>query len=324
MNHKQIIIFSEDKDTSTAGIMRWCKMDDIEVHRINSDDKKLKISISDNSVDISTSYDTFNIRKNSICWFRRAELPSVYIPPTQIENTMESEIAIFNFIERKQSFNSLKSWIKNNCKYSSDFINDAFNKVDVLMKAKQEGIAVPEWTVAEEKEKALQFAAKYEFVACKPFTSFFFQDKDIFYKNLTEKLTYAEISKFASYFIPRFFQQYIEKKYELRSFYFHGHFFTYAILSQCNPKTIVDFRNYDEDKPNRCVPYNLPVTYSKKLEKLMNLLGLDTGSFDILVDSKDDYYFLEVNPVGQFGYGSLMTNANIEKYIADYLINNLL
>jgi glutathione synthase/RimK-type ligase-like ATP-grasp enzyme len=140
------------------------------------------------------------------------------------------------------------------------------------------------------------------------------------YKNLTERFTYSELQSFPQYFIPRIFQQYIEKKYELRSFYFHGTFFTYAILSQNNPKTTIDFRNYDDDTPNRCIPFNLPTKYSSKLVLLMEKLRLDTGSFDILVDKNDNYYFLEVNPVGQFGYGSYECNFNIEEFIVNHLM----
>lgn len=41
-----------------------------------------------------------------------------------------------------------------------------------------------------------------------------------------------------------------------------------------------------------------------KLNKLMKLLKLNTGSIDMIVDHNNNYIFLEVNPVGQFvAYG---------------------
>ncbi|MDR2650914.1 MAG: hypothetical protein LBC68_01180 [Prevotellaceae bacterium] len=320
MDCKQIVIFSEENDVSTTDIMKYCKIAGCNVRRINSDDKALKIYISQEYVKITTAFDAFSIDRNSICWFRRAEIPSVYIKD-QNENPLQGSIEIFNFIEHKQAFNALKLWVKNNCKYSSDLLADKFNKVDVLLKASEIGIQTPDWIVTGEKEFALDFAKKYESVACKPFSLFFFQDKNATYKNLTEKLRFADIELFENYFISRFFQQYIEKKYELRSFYFHGKFFTYAILSQNNTKTAIDFRNYDNDKPNRCMPFVVCNDYSKKLTSLMQELSLDTGSCDILVDKNDNYYFLEVNPVGQFGYGSFICNENIEEFIANYLIN---
>lgn len=73
-----------------------------------------------------------------------------------------------------------------------------------------------------------------------------------------------------------------------------------AILSQNNPKTQIDFRNYDVDLPNRVVPFRLPDSLTQKLIKLMQRINLNTGSVDGLYSS-GDYYFLEINPVGQFG-----------------------
>jgi ATP-GRASP peptide maturase of grasp-with-spasm system len=314
----KLIILSENNDFSTNDIMRWCKAKGCDVHRINYDDRSLHIHLSENSVNVLTSFDAFSIESGSICWFRRADFPPIYINAEK--NPVEQEKKVFGFVEKRQTYNALKYWIINNCTYSSEFFNDTFNKIDVLIKAKKSGIKVANWIVTDNRDYAASFAQQYESVASKPFTTFFLQAENATYKNLTERFTFAEIQSFSPNFIPRIFQQYIEKKYELRSFYFHGTFFTYAILSQNNPNTVVDFRNYDNDTPNRCIPFNLSPEYSAKLVSLMKKLKLDTGSCDILVDKNDECYFLEVNPVGQFGYGSYECNSNIEEFIADYLI----
>lgn len=320
MENKRIIFFSEDKDISTVDVMQWCKIKGYDVCRINSDDKNLSIYISENDVEVTTSYDTFAINKNSTCWFRRAEMPLVFVK-YKTKNLFQDNIDVFNFVEHKLTYNALKLWVKQHCKYSSDVLIEKFNKVDVLLKAQAIGINVPDWIVTSQKQHALSFAEKYDFIACKPFSSFHFYKNNEIYKNLTEKLNYTDIQSFSLNFIPRFFQQYIEKKYELRSFYFHGTFYTYAIFSQNNAKTAIDFRNYDNDSPNRCIPFYLSKNYCNKLKLLMQQLNLDTGSFDILVDKNYYYFFLEVSPVGQFGYGSFMCNYNIEEFVANYLIN---
>jgi glutathione synthase/RimK-type ligase-like ATP-grasp enzyme len=239
------------------------------------------------------------------------------------KNPLEQEKNVFSFVEKRQTYNALKYWIINNCIHSSAFFNDVFNKIDVLIKAKEVGIKVADWIVTDNREPVVSFAKQYKSVACKPFSSFMFYEENAVYKNFTENFFHSEIQLFPQNFVPRIFQQYIEKKYELRSFYFHGIFFTYAILTQNNPKTAIDLRNYDNDNPNRCIPFNLPAEYSTKLISLMKKLRLDTGSFDIIVDKNDDYYFLEVNPVGQFGFGSYACNRNIEEFIANKLIKML-
>jgi hypothetical protein len=74
-----MIIFSENKDISTNYVMKWCKAKGYNVNRINSDDEQLKVYISEQSAKVTTSFGTFEINKNSVCWFRRAEISLVYI-----------------------------------------------------------------------------------------------------------------------------------------------------------------------------------------------------------------------------------------------------
>jgi D-alanine-D-alanine ligase-like ATP-grasp enzyme len=93
-----------------------------------------------------------------------------------------------------------------------------------------------------------------------------------------------------------------------------------AIFSQANEKTRIDFRHYDREKPNRTVPYILPEAIEDKLLQFMNELKLASGSIDMLVDQQYNYYFLEVNPIGQFSQVSLPCNYYLEKKIAEYLI----
>ena len=86
-------------------------------------------------------------------------------------------------------------------------------------------------------------------------------------------------------------------------------------------KTNIDFRNYDTENPNRTVPYKLSNKMNEKIDNLMKLLGLNTGSIDILVDKNLNHYFLEVNPVGQFGMVSYPCNYNLEEKISNFLTN---
>jgi len=125
----------------------------------------------------------------------------------------------------------------------------------------------------------------------------------------------------SSTFFPSLFQEEVKKKYELRIFYFLGEFYSSAIFSQGNNKTEVDFRNYDKEKPNRVVPYQLPIDLGQKLKTLMDELNLETGSIDMIVTPEKKYVFLEVNPIGQFNQVSIPCNYFLEKKIADYLLH---
>lgn len=50
----------------------------------------------------------------------------------------------------------------------------------------------------------------------------------------------------------------------MRIFFWKDVFFPVAIFSQKNIKTEMDFRNYDNDAPNRLVAYTLPKGIKKK------------------------------------------------------------
>lgn len=140
-------------------------------------------------------------------------------------------------------------------------------------------------------------------------------------KNITSQLFTKQITKnnIPNKFGISYVQEQIDKKYELRIFYLRGEMWAMAIFSQSDPKTKVDFRHYNRKKPNRTVPYSLPDKLKFKIRSLMCELNIDTGSIDIIVDKDMKYYFLEVNPVGQFGMVSYPCNYNIEKRIAEIL-----
>ena len=68
------------------------------------------------------------------------------------------------------------------------------------------------------------------------------------------------------------------------------------------------------------VNYTLPKEIEKKLLCLMSTVGLNTGSIDLIKDKKGRFYFIEVNPVGQYLAPSDRGNYYIEKTIAEWLI----
>jgi len=116
-----------------------------------------------------------------------------------------------------------------------------------------------------------------------------------------------------------FFQEYIEKEFEIRIFYFLGQFFSMAIFSQKDVKTLIDYRNYNDNKPNRNIPFKLPIEIQKKLRRLMKKLDLNTGSIDMIYSKTGQFVFLEINPCGIFDWLSSNCNYYIEKYIAKAL-----
>lgn len=122
-------------------------------------------------------------------------------------------------------------------------------------------------------------------------------------------------------FSPSLTQNKIKKQFEIRSVFFKGIFYSMAIFSQSNKQTSTDYRNYDFNMPNRCIPFLLPSEIENKLTQIANRLQLKFCSFDLIFNDKQEYVFIEVNPEGQIGWVSTNCNYNIEKKIADYLMS---
>jgi D-alanine-D-alanine ligase-like ATP-grasp enzyme len=62
----------------------------------------------------------------------------------------------------------------------------------------------------------------------------------------------------------------------------------------------------------------LPTGIVKKIQKFAQFSGIKCGSIDMIVTPNDEYYFLEVNSVGQFQWLSKGCNYFIERHIAQY------
>lgn len=142
---------------------------------------------------------------------------------------------------------------------------------------------------------------------------------------LPQKYTGIEIRKklqnVTSTFGFLFIQKYIEKKLELRSFFIKDKFYSMAIFSQNNIKTKTDYRNYDKENPNRCIPFKLPLQVEKKLSSFMKDIKINSGSLDIIYTPDRRFVFLEVNPIGQFQWLARNCNYDIEREIAKFLLS---
>lgn len=286
-----LYIVSISYDRSTNDVIDWLSNYQISFFRHNLDiDNKPKSFTFIESVD---SY-----------WYRKGIIdPIINIKHQEIYDYLkENNVKIFEYQEY------LLSSKKNLNSYSTSKLN----KLIVLTLAKKIGLQIPNTKVMNSNE-FLNFSDNLIY---KPINEggIIKLSSDTIINCLTQKYNYSNNLNFSH----TLFQEEIVKKYELRIFYLNGKLWSMAIFSQNNSKTSVDFRNYDNKKPNRQVPYNLPQEIKEKLIILMNNLNLKSGSIDMIVSKNNDYVFLEVNPVGQFGMVSYPCNYNLEEQIAIY------
>lgn len=280
----------------------------------------LKISAKDNQQIIKINKKPFNLENINAIWYRRRGIPFLdtlslikdYNLRSSIEEYMKNEINSYSIA----TFHLLwdKNWLGNP-------FNSSVNKLLSLKTAERAGLDIPETIITNDKNELLNFYYSHSKIVIKPI-----RDSMPFYKDgktyslYTEILELETIDKTKEFFFPILAQENIEKDYELRIFYLDDEIFSMAIFSQGDIKTEVDFRKYNFEKWNRCVPYNLPNQISEQIKTFMSKMEMNTGSIDMIVTKDKRYVFLEINPVGQFGMVSFPCNYYLEKKVAEKLI----
>jgi ATP-GRASP peptide maturase of grasp-with-spasm system len=330
------IIFSEIEDQSTNYIIDWFLYYNVNYFRDNGNDEEssfFDLNKFDYHLDINNG--TYFVRNenefiqegrrvNSV-WYRRyyngvadfnlkqGIAKNKAIPLEMFKNNLKHHNLKFK--------NLILEFLNKNSKIIGSYDNNNLNKGIVLVEAKKVGFTIPNSIITNsKKELSIFFSNNNNKIITKSlYEVIVFASKNFSNISLTSLIT--DLKKIPDEFSPSLFQSYIEKEYEIRTFYLHGDCFSMAIFSQNNSKTRVDFRNYDNEKMNRMVPFKLHKSVELKIKKLMKTLNLNTGSIDLMKSADGKYYFLEINPSGQFDFVSKSCNYNLELKIAKYLMN---
>lgn len=330
-----IIIFTNENDLSTLEVAKRLKNKGLEVYIINPEENIFKFShINSNGIYFYHNIEKkiVNLLQATACWWRRTGLgfKNFFDNTFTYNHLAKQEQNLLEILKGNQSIintelSTLKDYIFNKI-FETCPINlghpelFGLNRLVTLDLAKKHGFITPYFEVLSNTE---QFSGS-------------FLDNNFVTKALNEGLyhlingksyyTYTELHDKNSFLntkipiFPSLIMNLIDKKFEIRTFYIDGHFYSMAIFSQSNKQTEVDFRKYSESKPNRNEPFKLPKEIENKLDKLFREIGLNTGSVDFIVDENDNYVFLEINPVGQYGMTSEPCNYNLDDVIAKYLI----
>lgn len=315
---EQILIASIEEDQSTSDVVDWLLKKQQKFVRLNSS-KELNIKIlkiDNNEISFNIKSDERIISKSDIksFWYRKGV---VKIKTSKLDD---------NLIKFKWYFDGEVDALKTFLIHELDKIapvnklyNSNVNKLVQLAVASKCKLNIPETIITSDKASVQSFIQNKPIITKSIQLPFIYADNKNINSLLTSEYNLNDLKKSSQTFFYTKFQTNIIKKLELRIFYLDRKFYSMAIFSQTNSKTKIDFRNYDTKRPNRCVPFTLNDEIKNKLHKLMKRLDLASGSIDMLVDEKNNYYFLEVNPVGQFGMVSIPCNYYLEKKVAELI-----
>ncbi|MFS4472126.1 grasp-with-spasm system ATP-grasp peptide maturase [Chryseobacterium sp. T20] len=299
-----ILVFSNDNERTTIEVIRWLVImnkDFLHIH----EDEVFEIKIIKKRFLLQSQKNSFFLDDIESVWYRRGGLQfkrlqynndSINIHMNEAQHWLEDYV--LSTLESKNHVN----------KQTKVHIN----KLLVLEYAQKTGFDVPNYFLAENTDEITLNQTITKAITGNVILDSIFNNQDgIMYTTIVEK------QEKQSFFIS-FFQEKIEKDFEIRTFYIKGECMSMAIFSQNDEQTKTDFRKYNNKRPNRNIPYKLPQEIESKINEIMQALDLNCGSLDF-IKSGDKYYFLEINPVGQFANVAYHCNYPLFKKIAECL-----
>jgi ATP-GRASP peptide maturase of grasp-with-spasm system len=314
-----ILIVNNEVDFTTDLVCLWLNKTKKKYIRISNIRPLIQIfsdvltRLEINAIGINSKIDLVNLKS---IFYKNSDFSySINVSTNHAIDTMLTKFidAEWNIVKEY-----LKFVINKNTAVIGNIVTNTVNKLIVLNIANQIGIKIPETRIVSTKEGVESFRANKVNIITKPISEVML--------SVTEKgkfLNYTRIVDkdeiIPDYICPTLLQEYIEKKYEIRTYFLRNNFWSIAIFSQSQTQTKTDYRNYNYDLSNRSEPFLLPVSLKNKIKQLAKQLQLNSGSVDFIYSTKNEFYFLEINPIGQFSNVSSNGNFNIEKYIAEQL-----
>ncbi|MEM1319264.1 MAG: grasp-with-spasm system ATP-grasp peptide maturase [Bacteroidota bacterium] len=318
-----ILIISDENDNSTNDVIDWLLFYNAEFIRIHPDHQVAirALSIEEDGAanfELHCNEQKISYAQITSVWYRRGRL-KLELEYSRLADTIEGlDMATKDEIHVLTDFIHYLLSLK---PHISNFLSRKVNKLQCLFIARQCGLSIPPSYLFTRKEQLRTLHARPTALINKPLGEVFdLKFKRRLYITMTEEITASLVANAPDAFLPSLFQHKIKKFVELRIFFLFDDFYPMAIFSQTDAQTAVDFRNYNYQKPNRNVPVELPAGLTEKLKRFTKEVKLNCGSIDMIVTPEDDYVFLEVNPVGQYGMVGFPCNYQLDKKIAEFLI----
>lgn len=289
----------------------------IPYFRLNSDrlNNNQQISISEDGFELTDeSGNNMKSKEITAVWHRKSWQIDI---PEELDEAYRKIFLKEYFTLRYNLFTALEHvpWIN---PFEQENKIDG-NKMLQLKMAKKNGLTVPKTLFSNDADKITAFfhaccngkmVAKLHGVLSKSMGG-----EDLLSTNIIEEDSLEDIADIA--YCPMIFQPYIEKEYELRIVYLAGEFFTGKINNSENADWRIARGNYFWSA------YQLPENIATNLSAMMNEMGLYMGAIDMIRGKDGNYYFLEVNPQGEWGMLQKDLDFPIAQRIADNLIKRM-
>jgi len=316
----KVLLFTNKEDVTTDFIVRELKRQEIDFYRFNTEElsKSVKIDLNFEKekyllID-KLDNKTYNLLDFTDIYYRRPELPLYDDEGLTDGEKSFLQIEIYYTLEGVYRLLSGKHWFNN-----VFAIRNAENKIYQLLLAKEVGLTIPSTLISNHYDSVEQFLEKGNHII-KPVHNARIKDEKhpqiVYTSEIKQTIKKAEAE-----FNVNYLQKKIEKRCDVRATFVEEKCFAVTIDSQKLEETRVDWRKGEHILHH--TPIELPREIRLKCIQLMKRLDLHYGAIDFVLDKKGNYFFLEINPNGQWAWIEHLTGLPISKEIVKCLCSSV-
>lgn len=316
-----ILIVSNKSDLATDFLILRLHEKGIPFRRINTEEFlsvwNVNIFLDNEHEDCVICFDDGSVLQVSTitgAYIRQPKLPSLNISGEEIEFAKreigETLKSLWRFIQDPIWLNAPHKILR------------ASNKPEQLHIAHDLGFRIPNTCITADKESINSFYEKNQKdIIVKAVKHGFVLDAGNSKVATTRIIDHESIQKIDNYErIPMIIQKRIEKKFDVRVTVVGNRIFATAIHSQQHLQTAVDWRLADQYEIKlKHEAINLPEDVEKLCHAIVSKFQLSYAAIDLILSKDEEYYFLEMNPNGQWAWIEQLTGWPIRDAIIDEL-----
>lgn len=313
----KVLIITNKGDITTDFVIKKLSEKKINFYRFNTEDLLSKISLSfdfDNSKFLLIDQDKnieIDLLEIKSVYFRRPLMPNI----NQEGLSKGEERFVIN--EITFYIEGLYKILRNAFWISSVFsIREAESKIYQLQIAKELGFQIPKSLITNDVKLASDFIKSGSLII-KPIKTGLIEDQKnskLVFTSIYDKKSDLERLRCC----PAYFQNFIDKEADIRVTVVGDIVFPALIHSQDFPQTTIDWRN-GENLKLKYESIELPENLKKLCISITRKLKLNFGAIDFVRDKRGNYFFLEINPNGQWAWIEKQLNYNISGAICNLL-----
>lgn len=311
-----VLVVSTVVDVATDDVVRRLSNRSIKHRRINTEDfpfkRGLSLSFGRDGIDQWLELDGEFLPQPAAIWYRRMRSPA---RPDGMQE------GIYQFCMQENRAALLGGILTGSTQWMSHpaSVWQAEFKPFQLAMAQALGLSVPRTVITNSPKKIREAFATFGTMVVKPTRTghVVYDDKEhaVFTSQLLAKhLEHLEGASLS----PAIYQELIPKRFDIRVTVVGERVFAAAIDSQSDPEACIDWR-HTENPELPHYPVTLPPEVERKILGLMKRLGLNFGAIDLVQTPAGKYYFLEINPNGQWLWIDDKLGLGVSDEVADWL-----